>query len=211
MRAIIPKLIDDYATGHSSAPSALLRELAAYTQAHCENPQMLIGPLAGRLLQLLVRLGNVRSILEIGMFTGYSALHMAEALPDDGHIVCCELDGDRANIARGFFARSPHGHKIEIRIGRALDTLAGLRGPFDMVLIDADKESYITYYEAVLPMLASGGLVVADNVLWSGRVLRPESASDRAMAAFNQHVAADERVENVLLTVRDGITLARRR
>lgn len=211
MIPIIPPAIEEYCRAHSISASPLRDELFAYTQAHCKLPQMLTGPLEGAFLAMLVRLTRARRIVEIGLFTGYSALSMAEALPDDGRIVSCEINEENAAIARRFIARSPHGGKIEIRMGPALDTLQSLNGPFDFAFVDADKENYIAYFEALVPKLVSGGLIAADNVLWSGKVLDPKEPSDRAIVAFNDHVARDPRVEVVMLPVRDGVSLIRRR
>jgi caffeoyl-CoA O-methyltransferase len=145
------------------------------------------------------------------MFTGYSALMMAEGLPDDGRLITCDVDPEAESIARRYFSESSHGHKIEIRMGSALETLRAIEGPFDMAFIDADKANYSNYYEACLPLLRSGGLIVADNVLWSGNVLDPRDEDSRAIVAFNKLVQADSRVENVCLTVRDGMMLAWKR
>ena len=172
---------------------------------------MQIDIIEGRFLQMLVRLSGAKSILELGMFTGYSALMMAEALPDDGHLITCEIDAKAEAIARRYFAESPHEDKITIRMGPALDTIKTLTGPLDLVFIDADKVNYSIYYEACLPLLKPGGLVVADNVLWSGKVLHPKDADDHAIVAFNGLVQSDPRVENVCLTVRDGMMLAWKR
>jgi caffeoyl-CoA O-methyltransferase len=207
---IISPAIEEYCRAHSLTTSPLRDELFVYTHAHCQMPQMLTGPLEGAFLAMLVRLTQARRIVEIGLFTGYSALSMAEALPTSGRIVSCEISEQNAAIARRFFDRSPHGGKIEIRMGPALKTLESLAGPFDLAFVDADKENYIAYFEALVPKLAPGGLIVADNVLWSGKVLDPKEASDRAIAAFNDHVARDPRVEVVMLPVRDGVSLIRR-
>ncbi len=213
MDDIIPQRIEDYARAHSTAASPLLAELEAYTRAHRDDAQMLIGPLEGALLKLLVALIGARRVLEVGLFTGYSALTMAEALPDDGKVISCDINPRTAAIARSFFARSPHGGKVDIRLGPALDTLHALPAgaPFDLVFLDADKENYAAYYDLALPLLRAGGLLVADNTLWSGRVLAPQSDSDRALAAFNTKVRDDPAVDNVLLTVRDGVTVVRKR
>ncbi len=213
MKAIVPRKIEEYCLRHTSARDKLLRELEKYTHRHCADSQMLIGPHEGALLAMLVRLTGARRILEIGTFTGYSALCMAEALPEDGELTTCEIKPERADIARSFFARSPHGNKIKIRLGPALETLAGLPvlTGFDFVFIDADKENYVNYYQAVLPRLRPGGVIVADNVLWSGRVLAPKKKTDRAVVAFNKHVRRDPRVECVMLPVRDGVSLIRKR
>ncbi|HLQ24574.1 MAG TPA: class I SAM-dependent methyltransferase [Acidiferrobacterales bacterium] len=213
MLTIVPESIETYAAAHSTPQSSLLRELEEYTRAHCAYPGMLIGRLEGALLQMLVHLTGVCRILEIGLFTGYSALTMAEALPADGELISCEVNPDTAAIAQSFFDRSPHGHKIKIRLGRALNTLRSLEAntPFDLVFLDADKENYGAYYDLVLPMLRPGRLIVADNVLWSGRVLAPEQESDHALVAFNRRVQEDSTVENVVLTVRDGVMLIRKK
>ncbi|MDO8706385.1 MAG: class I SAM-dependent methyltransferase [Sulfuricaulis sp.] len=213
MKTIIPQKIEDYCLRHTTARDSLLRELEKYTQRHCANAQMLIGPHEGALLAMLVSLTGARRILEIGCFTGYSALCMAEALPAKGKLTTCEIKSEHADIARSFFARSPHGHKIKIHLGPALETLAGLPAStrFDFVFLDADKENYMNYYEAVLPRLRPGGLIVADNVLWSGRVLAPKNKTDRAIVAFNKHARRDPRVECVMLPVRDGVSLIRKR
>ncbi|MEK7716720.1 MAG: class I SAM-dependent methyltransferase, partial [Pseudomonadota bacterium] len=208
MKAIIPRKIEEYCLRHTTTRDKLLRELESYTQRHCADAQMLIGPHEGALLAMLVRLSGARRILEIGAFTGYSALCMAEALPAKGKLTTCEIKPEHAEIAQSFFDRSPHGHKIKIHLGPALETLAGLpvSASFDFVFLDADKENYVNYYEAVLPRLRSGGLIVADNVLWSGRVLAPKKKTDRAVVAFNKHVYRDPRIECVMLPVRDGVS-----
>jgi caffeoyl-CoA O-methyltransferase len=223
MDSIVRPAIEEYCTAHSAAPSALLAEVHAYTIRNCASAQMLIGPLEAAFLQLLVRATNVRRILEIGTFTGYSALAMAEALPPNGEIITCDIDPQHADIAQRFFARSPHGHKITLRLGPALDTLRRLPAdlPYDLVFIDADKENYLAYYEQALPLVKTSGLIVADNVLWYGRVLHPEEKSDgvgdktseatRAIVKFNAHVRDDTRVECVMLPLRDGVSLIRKR
>ena len=174
---------------------------------------MMVGLLEGRFLETLVWLSGARRILEIGSFTGYSALSMAAALPPGGTITTCEVDPERAAIARRHFDASPWADRIDLIEGPALDSLTLLMGPFDLVFIDADKVNYHRYYEAVLPLLADRGLIVADNVLWSGRVLDDSDESDdtRAIRAFNDMVVNDPRVTCVMATVRDGVLLIRRR
>jgi caffeoyl-CoA O-methyltransferase len=172
---------------------------------------MQVDVIEGRFLKMLVRLTGARTILEIGTFTGYSALMMAEGLPDDGRLITCEVDPKAEAIARRYFAESPHGHKVTVRMGPALETIKTLSAPLDLVFIDADKANYSNYYEASLPLLRPGGLIVADNVLWSGKVLDPQDADDHAIVAFDRMVQSDPRVENVCLTVRDGMMLARKR
>jgi len=209
---LVPDEIEAYARTHTTAPDALLAELETYTQGNCANPQMLTGPIEGRLLAMLVAISGASKLVEVGCYTGYSALSMAAALPPGGRLLTCDRDSDTSKIAQSFFDRSPHGKKITLRLGDALDTLRGLPAEptFDLAFLDADKENYINYYELILPRLRAGGLLVADNVLWSGRVLKPEKDTDKAIAAFNKHVRNDPRVEHVLLTVRDGVLLARK-
>ena len=211
MITIVDERIEKYALDHTTPEPELLERLEEETNSRMSNPQMLVGRIEGRFLNMLVRLLSARRVLEIGMFTGYSALMMAEALPDDGRLITCDIDPKAEAVARRYFAESPDGHKIEVRMGPALDTISTLSEPLDMVFIDADKENYSSYYEACLPLLRPGGLVVADNVLWSGRVLEPEDVDSRAIVAFNARVQSDPRVENVLLTVRDGMMIARKR
>lgn len=210
MEPLVSPDIETYAADHSTPPSRLLQELEQYTYEHLEDPQMVVGRLEAALLQMLIRLTRARRVLEIGLFSGYSALAMAEALDEHGEIVSCELDEKHAEVARSFFKRSPVGYKIGIWMGPALESLERIDGPFDMLFLDADKENYSRYYDLVMPMLRPGGLIVADNVLWSGRVLRPEKETDRALAAFNAKVQNDPAVENVVLTVRDGVMVARK-
>jgi caffeoyl-CoA O-methyltransferase len=204
--------IEAYAAAHTSAETPLLAEVAAATRATQEAHGMMVGVLEGRFLETLVWLGGARHILEIGCFTGYSALSMAAALPPGGTITTCEVDPERAAMARRHFAASPWADRIRLLEGPALGSLAGLSGPFDLVFIDADKVNYPHYYEAALPLLAERGLIVADNVLWSGRVLDADDQSDdtRAIRAFNDMVVADPRVTCVMATVRDGVLLIRR-
>jgi caffeoyl-CoA O-methyltransferase len=208
MEAFINEAVEQFAHDHTEPESDLFLRLRDETYRDMNCPQMQVGRIEGRFLKMLVRLNGARRILEIGMFTGYSALMMAEGLPEDGKIITCDVDPKAEAIASRYFSESPNGHKIEIRMGPALDTIKTLSGPLDMVFIDADKGNYSNYYEAVLPRVRPGGLIVADNVLWSGRVLHPESPDDHAIVAFDNLVQSDSRVENVCLTVRDGMMLA---
>lgn len=211
MISFIPEHIQAYADAHSTPEPALFAELAAETRASTTSPQMMVGHGQGLLLKFLVRTTAARRVLEIGTFTGYSALAMAEGLPDDGELVTCDVDPKATAIAKRYWNRSPHGRKIVLKLGPALDTIAGLAGPFDFVFIDADKENYSRYWDACLPKVRAGGVIAADNVLWSGEVLAPKDANARAVAAFNECVARDPRVEHVMLPIRDGITIAVKR
>ncbi len=208
MKRIIPKKIERYCAENTTPESNLLRELVIETYATTPFPEMQIGHLEGAFLRMLVRLVRAKHVLELGTFTGYSALVMAEGLPQDGKLITCDIDTEATDIAKRYWRRSPHGEKIELKLGPALETLKTIRGPFDLVFIDADKENYINYWELCMLRTRSGGLLVVDNVLWSGDVLDPKDETDRAIAAFNRHVCSDKRVEVVMLPVRDGLTLA---
>ena len=191
MDRFVDDAVEQFAHDHTEPETDLYVRLREETYRVMKSPQMQVDVIEGRFLQMLVRLIGAKSILEIGMFTGYSALMMAEGLPDDGHLITCEIDPKAEAIARRYFAESPHGHKIMIRMGPALETIKTLSGPLDLVFIDADKVNYSNYYEACLPLLKSGGLVVADNVLWSGKVIDPKEEDDHAIVAFNRLVQSD--------------------
>jgi caffeoyl-CoA O-methyltransferase len=208
---IIDPRIEEYVERFTTPHEALLAELSEETARELGSTQMLTGPVAGRFLETLVWISQPKRVVEIGTFSGHSALAMAAALPEGGRIDACEIDPERAAFAQRYFDRSPHGSKITLHVGPALETLEQLEGTFDFVFIDADKEGYVDYYEAVLPKLAPRGLIAADNTLYSGRVLDPEPGSNSTeLARFNQHVADDPRTVQVLLPVRDGVTLIRR-
>jgi caffeoyl-CoA O-methyltransferase len=211
MAFIVDEKVEVYAAEHTSELHELFERLAAETRKKTTVPQMMVGRIEGQFLARLVRLSGARRILELGTFTGYSSISMASALPEDGRIITCDVDPEATAIARRYMDESGFGDKIEIRLGPALDTIATLEGPFDMVFIDADKPNYEAYYEAVLPLLAENGLIIADNVLWSGRVVEADGdESTQAIKAFNEHVRNDDRVVSVMLTVRDGMTLIQR-
>ena len=197
--------LQEYAERSSSPHDSLLVDLSTETRRLLGSAEMLTGPVAGRFLEFLVWASRATRILEIGTFSGHATLSMAAALRSDGHIDTCELDPECAAVAQEYIDRSPWAQQITIHVGPASETIEGLSGAFDFVFMDADKTGYIDYYEAVLPRLSAHGLIVADNTLHGGRVLE---AGD-PIAAFNAHVAADPRTSQVLLTVRDGMTLIR--
>jgi caffeoyl-CoA O-methyltransferase len=211
MADIIDPGLEAYAEAHTTAPEDHLLALAEETRSSLSAPQMMVGALEGRFLEMLVYALRPTSVLEIGTFSGYSSLSMAAGLPPGGRITTCELSPVHAAMARSHIARSAYADVIEVIEGPALDTVAKLDGPFDFVFIDADKTNYLAYYEAVLPKLAPGGLIAADNTLWGGRVVDNTDQSDdtRAIRAFNEAVVADRRVVCVQATVRDGVTLIR--
>lgn len=198
--------LHEYAESVSSPPSPLLADLSAGTERSLGSAMMLTGPVAGHFLEVLVWATRPRRVLEIGTFSGHATLSMAAALPSDGHIDTCELNAEHAAVAQAYIDRSPWRAQLTIHLGPAGQTIERLPGLFDFVFMDADKTGYIAYYEAVVPRLSDHGLIVADNTLHGGQVLEPGDP----IAAFNEHVAADSRTSQVLLTVRDGITLIRR-
>jgi caffeoyl-CoA O-methyltransferase len=208
---IVDPAIERYAEAHTTPDRAELVQVADTTRGETTAPGMMVGQLEGRFLAMLVHMLQPRRVLEIGTFTGYSALSMAPALPPGGRIVTCEVSEKHAEIARRHFDASPFRDRIELRFGPAIDTLRLLDGPFDLVFIDADKSGYPAYYEATLPMLSNHGVIALDNMLWQGRVLHPKDDDTRALASLADHIRNDSRVECVLLTVRDGVMLVRRR
>lgn len=205
--------LERYAQRVSAPEPPVLRRLRLEAYRTRAVPQQVAGPLQGRLLTLLAALCGARRVLEIGTFVGYSALCFAEALPGSGQVITLDCDPTVRPIAQRYFAQVPYGKKIRLKIGQALRMLASLPGPFDLVYIDADKLNYGRYYDAVFPKVRRGGLIVADNLLWSGTVLdrRAQDVDTRALRSFARKVRGDRRVQAVLLTVRDGLMVVRKR
>ena len=212
MKDLVPSEIEAYAQAHSRPESAVRRALREETQRTMEYAQMVVGPLEGAFLQMMTQLVGAKRVLEIGMFTGYSALCFAEALPADGTVVTCEIDEESAALARRYFSRSSVGKKIDIRMGAALETMSGLTGLFDVIFIDADKLNYVNYYRRALDLLSPKGVILIDNVLWSGEVLKQPPPDDRTavIQELNRAVAQDSRVNAVLVTIRDGILVVKK-
>lgn len=200
-----------YAARHTTTSSWQLQEVAASTRAWSLHSDMMVDEAEGQLLRMLVALSGARRVLEIGTFTGYSALAMAEALPADGHIDTLELSPDHAAKAAEHIETTGEGGRITIHLGIALDSLTTLEGPYDLAFVDADKSAYAAYLDALMPLMRPGGLIVADNVLRHGRILEADSAdpSVRGMREFNDKAATNPRLDAVMLTVRDGVTLIR--
>ena len=211
MNRLVPAEIEAYAQAHSMPESDLCRALREETQRRMALPQMIVGPLEGAFLKMMAQLAQATSVLEIGMFTGYSALCFAEVLPAEGTVLTCEIDEESAALARQYFARSPVGSKIEVCMGPALDTIRRLKGPFDLIFIDADKINYVNYYRRALDLVSPRGLILIDNVLWDWDVLK-QPAPDETTAVIqelNRVVSTDPLVTAVLVTVRDGILVIR--
>jgi predicted O-methyltransferase YrrM len=206
---IVEPQVEQYAEEHTSPDGELFERLAQETREKTTAPQMMVGRLEGRFLGSLVRMLRARRVLELGTFTGYSSISMALALPAGGRVITCDVDEETTAIARRYAEEAGVADRIDYRLGPGLETIAQLDGPFDLVFIDADKPNYVNYYEATLPLLADGGVIVVDNTLWSGKVAddNEDDENTRAIRALNDHVLEDPRVENVLLTVRDGMNL----
>jgi caffeoyl-CoA O-methyltransferase len=213
MAFIVQEDVERYAQEHSTPVEEMFERLADETREKSDAPQMMVGALEGRFLEFLVGLKGARNVLELGTFTGWSSISMARGLPSGGRITTCDVDAETTAIAKRYAEEAGVADRIDYRLGPGLETLETLDGPFDLVFIDADKENYVNYYEAVLPKLADDGVIVADNVLWSGRVVDEanEEEGTRSIRAYNDHVLADDRVECVMLTVRDGMTLIRKK
>lgn len=210
--------LERYIHDFSEPEEALLHELDRETNLRAVAPRMLSGHIQGKLLKLLVGMMRPKRVLEIGTFTGYSALSMAAGLDEDAVLHTIEVDDELEEVAQSYFDRSPHGAKIHLHIGSALDIAPVLDGTFDLVFIDGDKREYPAYYRMLMgdeghaPLVRSGTVLIADNILWSGKVVQPLASNDRhtqALLDFNRMVVTDERVENVILPLRDGLNLIR--
>jgi len=203
--------IEQYALEHTTDDSQTVQALIEESEQDLEYTDMLSGKMVGRLLAMLIKLSGARRVLEVGTFTGYSALTMAEAMPKDGQLFTCEYNRRYEDIAREFFGKSEAGSKITLVLGKALDTIPTLEGTFDFVFLDADKINYPKYYKMILPRLQPGGIMAVDNVFWDGDVIAAKSDKAQAIDQLNKMIAEDDAVEQVMLTVRDGLTIVRKR
>ncbi|NOS90539.1 MAG: O-methyltransferase [Cyclobacteriaceae bacterium] len=207
----IPESIDDYCRDHTSSESALLKKINRDTHAEVLMPRMVSGHLQGRFLSLISKMMKPQRILEIGTYTGYSAICLAEGLNPTGKLITIDINEELETRVRGYFKEAGLESQIDYRIGDAAEIIPILNETFDLVFIDADKENYQRYYDLVFDKVATGGFIMADNVLWSGKVVGEKKDKDtRAIMAFNDFVMNDSRVENMLLPLRDGIMLARK-
>src|SRR6185312_10734996 len=209
MIELINEKANDYAASFSERTDALLKEIESFTLNHHAHPNMLSGPLQGKLLEMLSKIIQPEFILEIGTFTGYSALCLAKGLQPGGFLHTIELRDEDATISENYFAKSSHSSQIVLHRGNALEIIPKLDETWDLIFIDADKTNYINYYELTLPRLKKGGVILADNVLFHGDVLKENISGKNAIAinAFNKHVANDDRVQQVIVTVRDGLMM----
>jgi caffeoyl-CoA O-methyltransferase len=207
----LPKNIADYAEAHTSTESELLRELVRETHLKTLKPRMLSGHLQGRFLSLIAKLMQPKRILEIGTFTAYATLCLAEGLDTEGVLTTLEADDELEPLIQKYIAAAGLTGRVDLRIGDALQIIPTLNDIFDLAFIDAGKRDYITYYDLVLPKIRSGGLIIADNILWSGKVVEEKKDLDtQILDDFNKKVLADSRVECVLLPLRDGLMMARK-
>ena len=210
----LPQDIEQYAEDHSQEEPQLLKELNLETWQTALAPRMLSGPLQGRLLSLIASLVRPKAILEIGTYTGYSALCLAEGLPEDGVLHTIDRNAELKRLQQKYFDRSGKGHQIIAHLGDAIEILPSLEQKFDLIFIDADKSNYLNYLRLVTPMLNSGGLLISDNVLWSGKVTQKVKADDldtKVLQEFNQQLNAHPEYQTVLLPIRDGLSVARKK
>jgi len=203
-----------YCEDHSSSEDRLLEKITRETQAKVLMPRMISGHLQGKMLEIFVKMLQPKTILEIGTYTGYSGICMARGLPKSGKLITLDINDELEKMVSGFFQESGLADQIDYRLGNALELIPQIAGPFDLVFIDADKINYQRYYDLVIDKVPSGGIILADNVLWSGKILvKPDQKIDKdtqAILDFNAYVQADPRVENVLLPIRDGVMMARK-
>lgn len=213
MEFIAPALLN-YCEDHSSEEDGLLKKITRETQAKVMMPRMISGHLQGKMLELFTKMKNPNIILEIGTYTGYSGICMARGLGKEGKLITLDINDELETMVRGFFGESGLADKIDYRLGNALEIIPTLPGPFDMVFIDADKINYSKYYDMVIDKLNPGGIILADNVLWSGKILvekgKKIDKDTQALLDFNAMVQNDPRVENALLPIRDGVMMARK-
>lgn len=208
---VIHPALQKYSEDHTSGENDLLKKIDRDTHAKVMMPRMLSGHMQGRVLSMISCMVKPSVILEIGTYTGYSALCLAEGLKPDGKLITIDINEELEDRVRNYFRESPFTNQIDYRIGNALDIIPSLDASFDLVFIDADKENYARYYDLVINRVPLGGYILADNVLWSGKVLDEKADKDtRAIREFNRKIQEDPRVENVLLPVRDGILIMRK-
>lgn len=209
MKPMVLPEVEAYAEAYSCPESDICRRLREETYLSMDFPQMVVGPLEGAFLKVIAMTVGAKRILEIGTFTGYSALCFAESLPAEGEVITCDIDPESTTLAKKYWVESPHGSKIHLRLAPALETLADLTGSFDLIFIDADKANYVKYFEWALELIAPTGVILIDNVLWNGDVLHmpPIDTNTAAIQELNRRVHTEPRVSAVLLTIRDGIFL----
>ncbi|GGG28294.1 O-methyltransferase [Dokdonia pacifica] len=208
----LPENIDEYVVAHSAQEPEYLNNLTRETYQKVLQPRMLSGPYQGRVLSMISKLINPKTILEIGTFTGYSALCLAEGLPIEGILHTIDIKEELVDFQKKHFDASPYGHQIQQHLGQALDIIPILDTTFDLVFIDADKHNYINYFNVIIDKMNPGGVILSDNVLWSGKVVAPLKEKDidtKTLLEYNKLLNQDKRLETVLLPIRDGLTISR--
>lgn len=208
---ILNKKLRQYCKQHTTPESEVAKFVQQNTDEQLKYSGMLSGHVVGQLLAMLIRISGAQRVLEIGTFTGYSAICMAEALPDDGALITCDYNERYEKMARTAFEKSEHGHKITLKMGMGLNTIETLSDKFDFIFLDADKRNYPNYYPKLFTLLNQGGILAVDNVLWSGKILDPPDEQSEAIYQLNEMIAEDERVEQVMIPVRDGLNIVRKK
>ena len=211
MAGFLSEELEKYISDHSEKTDLNEQSLRDETLKLGPPSAMMSGDSVGNFLKLIIKINNCKRILEIGTFTGYSALMMAAALPINGKLITCDVNKETSEIAKKYWAKSPHGSKIELHIGPAIETINNLEGEFDLIFIDADKNNYSNYFEICKNRLSKNGLIIADNVLWSGKVLKPEDDQAKSIDSFNKLVNGDYEFWNTIVPIRDGLMIIKKR
>lgn len=211
MAGFLSEELEKYISDHSEKTGLNEQSLRDETLKLGPPSAMMSGDSVGNFLKLIIKINNCKRILEIGTFTGYSALMMAAALPSNGKLITCDVNKETSEIAKKYWAKSPHGSKIELHIGPAIETINNLEGEFDLIFIDADKNNYSNYFQICKNRLSENGLIIADNVLWSGKVLNPEDDQARSIDSFNKLVNDDNEFWNTIVPIRDGLMIIKKR
>ena len=210
----IPEELDNYVVNHSEDEPELLRELTRETYQKILQPRMLSGHYQGRLLSMISKLTHPKNILEIGTYTGYSAICLAEGIKSDGELHTIDINEELLDFQRSYFNKSPYGKQIFQHLGNALEIIPSLNKTFDLIFIDADKDNYPAYFNAIIDKLNPGGIILSDNVLWSGKVIEPikeDDFSTKALLKYNTLLKEDKRIETIILPIRDGLTISRKK
>ena len=211
MAGFLSEELEKYISDHSEKTGLNEQSLRDETLKLGPPSAMMSGDSVGNFLKLIIKINNCKRILEIGTFTGYSALMMAAALPSNGKLITCDVNKETSEIAKKYWAKSPHESKIELHIGPAIETINNLEGEFDLIFIDADKNNYSNYFEICKNRLSKNGLIIADNVLWSGKVLKPEDDQAKSIDSFNKLVNGDNEFWNTIVPIRDGLMIIKKR
>lgn len=211
MAGLISDGLENYISSHSESGGAIEKELRQETLALGSSSGMMSGDSVGNFLKLIVKINQCKRVLEIGTFTGYSALMLASGLQENGELITCDINSETSNIAKKYWAKSPHGKKIKLVLGPAIESMEKLEGKFDLIFIDADKNNYLNYYNKSKDLLSKNGIIIVDNVLWSGRVLSPEDKQSISIDNFNKFVKEDKDYWNTIVPIRDGLMIITRR